>query len=68
MLTTESHSTTSQNEPLAVSMREAAFLCSLSERTIWSAIQDGRLKAAKIGRSVRITRDALHEFLNAQQG
>jgi excisionase family DNA binding protein len=39
----------------------------LCERSIWQAIKDGKLKAAKIGRSVRIHRDELDRFIRESQ-
>lgn len=50
-------------ERLAYSMREAAQAVGLCERSIWAAIKDGRLKAAKLGRSVRIRAEELERFL-----
>ena len=58
--------TTATNEGrkrLAISMREAADACGICERGIWQAIRDGRLKAAKLGRSVRIRVEELDRFL-----
>ena len=52
---------------LAYSMREAAVSVALCERSIWQAIKDGKLKAAKIGRSVRIHRDELDRFIRESQ-
>jgi excisionase family DNA binding protein len=48
---------------LAYSMREAAEAIGMCERSIWQAIKDGHLAAAKIGRSVRIRADELDRFL-----
>lgn len=48
---------------LALTMREAAKVLGICERSVWQAIRDGRLKAAKIGRSVRIRREELERFL-----
>lgn len=52
---------------IALTMRESAAALGLSERTIWQAVKDGRLKAAKIGRSVRIHREELDQFLRTSQ-
>ncbi|MDA0591222.1 MAG: helix-turn-helix domain-containing protein [Planctomycetota bacterium] len=48
---------------LAFTMREAAQALGICERSIWQAIRDGRLKAAKLGRSVRIRAEELDRFL-----
>jgi excisionase family DNA binding protein len=53
----------SQPRRLAYTIREAAEAIALSERTIWQAIQDGRLKATKIGRAVRIPTAELERFV-----
>jgi excisionase family DNA binding protein len=39
--------------PFLVNTREAARLASMSERTIWQATADGKLRAVRNGRSVR---------------
>lgn len=52
---------------LAYSMREAADSLGICERSIWQAIKDGKLKATRIGRSVRIHRDELDRFLRDSQ-
>ena len=48
---------------LALTMREAAEELRICERSVWQAIRDGHLKAAKLGRSVRIRREELERFL-----
>jgi len=58
----------SGQERLAYSMREAAEAIGICERSVWQVIKDGRLKAIKIGRSVRITREELLRFLREQRG
>lgn len=52
---------------LAYSMREAAASLGICERSVWQAIKDGKLRAAKIGRSVRIHRDELDRFVREAQ-
>ncbi len=49
--------------PLAVSMRDAARLLSVSERSVWSLVHSGKLPSIRIGRSVRIPMDALREYV-----
>lgn len=48
---------------LAYSMKEAAQAIGISERSVFQAIKDGRLRASKLGRSVRIHRDELDRFV-----
>jgi excisionase family DNA binding protein len=52
-------------ERLAYSMREAAEAIGVCERSVWQAIKDGRLRASRIGRSVRISATELERFLEA---
>ena len=53
---------------LALTMREAAEELRMCERSVWQAIKDGHLKAAKLGRSVRIRREELERFLREAEG
>jgi excisionase family DNA binding protein len=46
-------------EPLAVDIREAGRLLSLSARTIRRHIQSGRLQAVRVGRRVLVPVEAL---------
>ena len=60
------HPTATQSdrvERLAHTMREAAQAIGSCERSIWQAIKDGRLRAFRIGRSVRISAVDLDRFL-----
>lgn len=50
-------------ERLAYSMKEAAAALGICERSVWAAIKDGRLKASRLGRSVRIRTEELDRFL-----
>jgi excisionase family DNA binding protein len=50
-------------ERVALSMREAAQAIGVSERTIWNAIRNGKLKASKLGRLVRIRPTDLERFV-----
>lgn len=54
----DSHSDNLQNR-LAVTMREAAEMLSISERSVWTLVNRGDLRSFKVGRSVRIPIDAL---------
>jgi excisionase family DNA binding protein len=48
------------------SVKAAAKQCSLSERTIHSAIKQGRLTALRVGRRVLVTPAALDDFLHGR--
>ena len=51
-------------QPLAVSVKEAAALLSVSERTIWSLAQRGEIKSRKIGSRVVFPLASIRAFLN----
>ena len=48
---------------MAYSMKEVGTLVGLSERSVWSLVNSGQLRAVRIGRSVRIPREALTALL-----
>jgi excisionase family DNA binding protein len=52
-------------EARLLSSRQAATYLALSERTIWTLVKDGRLKAVKIGRCVRFDVEDLDAFITA---
>ncbi|MCC7085293.1 MAG: helix-turn-helix domain-containing protein [Pirellulales bacterium] len=52
---------------MALSYRGVARALGVSERTVWAMVNDGRLRAARIGRSVRVPRAELERFLAAAQ-
>lgn len=55
--------TTSPERKLALTYREAAQALGLSERKVWELVDQGLLKAVRIGRCVRIRRVDLEAFL-----
>ena len=61
--TSQRAGTTGDVSRLAFTMKEAAASLGICERSIWAAISDGRLKASRLGRSVRIRADELDRFL-----
>ena len=42
---------------------EVAKFLKVCERTVWSLVDSGKLKACKIATSVRITKEDLQEYL-----
>ena len=48
---------------LAVTYREAGDSLGVCERVVWQLVKDGRLKAVRIGRSVRIPVSELERFV-----
>lgn len=54
----------SEEEPLLITITQAAQLCSVSYWTIWRLIQAGRLEAVDLtGRTIRVRRDSLERYL-----
>ncbi len=48
---------------LAFSMREVGELLGVSERSVWTLCKEGKIQSFRIGRSVRISLDALQAFI-----
>ena len=59
---------TSRDRQLAVSYREAAQMLGVCERVVWGLVKQQRLKAMKIGRSVRIPISELKRFIDESAG
>lgn len=51
---------------ISFSVRVAAEQCGLSERTLHSAIKEGKLKAMRVGRRVLVSPAALNDYLNGK--
>ena len=49
--------------PAWLSYRQAEAYANLSRTTLWQLINARKIKAARVGRAVRIERDSLQEFL-----
>ncbi len=47
----------------SLSVKAAAATLSVSERTVERMIEDGRLAAFKIGRSIRVTRRSIDSYV-----
>lgn len=61
---TQAHGmTTAEIQPAWLTYKEAEVYASLSRTTLWRLIDTGRVRAAKIGKAVRIERESLEEFL-----
>ena len=48
---------------LAHTYKEAGDLLGVSDRTVFTWVKEGRLKAMRVGRTVRITNEAIHQFI-----
>jgi excisionase family DNA binding protein len=53
-------------EPEWVSYPGAEKYCGLSHTTLWRYVSSGELKAARVGRSVRIHLPSLREFMEGR--
>ena len=50
-----------------LTLEQVAKLLGVSERTVMRQIKAGRLKAFKVGRSLRFEEDAIQEYVKHQQ-
>jgi excisionase family DNA binding protein len=55
-------------EPEWVDYPTAQYLSSLSHTTLWRYVTSGDIKAARIGRSVRINLPSLRQFMEKKAG
>jgi excisionase family DNA binding protein len=53
-------------EPEWVSYPEAERYCGLSHTTLWRYVKTGEIKAARVGRSVRLHLPSLREFMEGR--
>jgi excisionase family DNA binding protein len=51
---------------ISFSVKVAAAESGLSERTIHTAIKEGRLKVMRVGRRILVSPDALQDFLSGR--
>lgn len=54
-------------DPLLLSIREAARLLGVCERTIWTLTKERQLPHVRIGRRVLFSRKALHDWITQQE-
>ncbi len=54
--------------PLAGTVGAVAEALCVSERTVWNLINTGQLGSIRVRRSVRVTRQQLRDFIEAQEG
>ena len=57
-----------EDTPAALTIAEACLRFRLSRRTLTNAIREGRLRAARFGRAVRLDVRDLRAFLEAAKG
>jgi len=50
--------------PLWLTYRQAQRLSGLGRTTLWTLVNSGEIRAARVGRAVRIDRRSLEEFMN----
>jgi len=56
-----------QLRPMAVSVKIAALLLGVSERSVWKLVERGELPVRKIGRRVVFPTAAINSFLNRRE-
>ena len=56
------------DEPEAFDVKHAARLLGVSVATVWREIERGRLRKFRVGRQVRITRQALVDYVTESEG
>jgi excisionase family DNA binding protein len=56
-----------EQEPLAITIPDAAKRLSVSERTIRRLIERGELRAVRVGRVWRVPMEALRDYLSGSQ-
>ena len=54
--------------PDALTVDEVIAILRVSRKTVYELIKNGRIKAVKVGRSHRIAKENLIEFLNPAEG
>lgn len=54
-------------KPLLLSIKETAFLLGVSERTVWSMVQERQLPHVRVGRRLLFSRAGLEAWIAAQQ-
>ena len=55
------------SEPLAVSVKEAARLLGVCQRTVWQAAKRGEIQSRKIGSRVVFPLASIHRFLHGKE-
>ena len=55
-----------QLEPSWVSYREAQHISGLGRTTLWKLVVSSQIKAAHVGRAVRLSRRSLEEYMESQ--
>ncbi len=53
-------------EALWLTYPEAQLLTSLGRTTLWTLVSSGEIKAARVGRAVRISRRSLEEYMESR--
>jgi excisionase family DNA binding protein len=54
--------------PTWLSYSEAQRLVGLGRTTLWQLVSSGEVKAARVGRAVRLNRQSLERYLERQSG
>lgn len=59
------HYTSIEQIPLVMSVEQLADVLGVSRNTAYGFVKSGSIKSVRVGRIIRISREALLEFLNA---
>jgi excisionase family DNA binding protein len=57
---------TAEVSPAWFSYKEAEVWSGLSRTTLWSLVSSGHIKAARVGRAVRINRQSLEDYMESR--
>ena len=60
------HETTDDVEQLGVSVKKAAKMIDLSERTVWTLIKEGQVRSVRCGTRVIVSVQSLREFVDGK--
>jgi excisionase family DNA binding protein len=55
-----------QLKPSWVSYRDAQQISGLGRTTLWKLVKSSQIRAARVGRAVRINRRSLEEYMESQ--
>lgn len=62
----ENPTETTEVSPAWFSYKEAEVWSGLSRTTLWSLVSAGEIKAARVGRAVRISRRSLEDYMESK--
>lgn len=48
-----------------LSYREAEIYCGMSRTTLWKLVGERRIKAARVGRAVRLSKESIRQYMES---